>query len=99
MSPERAQYSNVAFRILFALLGLLLLAPGVLQARGFRMSDGEARFVRAGVGVPAASRLLAGTAFFVGAVLGIWRLVAAGLVCFLLGSAAAEVVRLKLKRV
>jgi hypothetical protein len=88
----------VVFRVILAFLGVILLAPGVLQARAWGMSDGEPLFVRVGVGVLAASRLLAGTAFVIGALVASWPLIASGAVCLLLGSAMAYVARRQLSR-
>jgi hypothetical protein len=90
---------SVVFRVIFAVLGLMLLVPGVLQARAWRMSGGEPHFVRAGVGILAASRVLAGTAFVFGGVVASRPLIVAGAVCLLLGSASAAVARRQLKRV
>jgi hypothetical protein len=80
------------------LLGAIMFVPGALQARVWRMSGSEPRFVRAGVGVLAASRLLGGTAFVIGGAVASPALVVVGGACLLLGSAAAAIARRQLKR-
>jgi hypothetical protein len=85
-------------RILVVLLGLMFIVPGVMQARAWRMSNGEPRHVRAAVGGLAASRLLAGLAFLVAGVFVLWPVILVGAICVLVGNAGASYARRQLKR-
>ena len=88
----------VFVQVLIAILGVILFAVGVLQARVWRLSRVEPRFVQVGVGVLASSRLVAGLALFAAAAAAVWQLFLVGAICVLAGNVAASTARRQLKR-
>jgi hypothetical protein len=85
-------------RILVVLLGLIFIVPGLMQARAWRMSNGEPRYVRAAVGGLSVSRLLAAIAFLFAGVFVLWPVILVGASCVILGNVGASWAGRQLKR-
>lgn len=88
----------IVFRIGLALLGVMQLYTGSLQARAWRQTAPEGRVVRRSVGALAASRIIAGLAFLLGGILASGPLVICGAVSVLAGNLAVAYGRRQLER-